>query len=271
VPEDLYDESAEPGADRSRSPGPEPVVLRRRFGRVYSADGFAGPTRRYVLGVVLLVTLASLPTLAAITAGSEILNEDREALTAPFLPEPIEGPVVVPPPVVLPPGVSPGAPSAGGAPSGTSGSVRGRAGRVRTRPAPREREDWRPRPADDRLGGGADHRPGGGDGRPAGRPESTQPERPSPRPTKPAPGPTPRPTKPAPQKPGPNPPGGGTPPTAEPGGPRPGGCPMRRPRGGPCFGGGWRPLGRSHHTKPARWSDGGSRRCPSRSWRVTHK
>ena len=47
---------------------PPVKVLRKRVNGVYRADGFSGPTRRYVLVVALLVGLASLPTLAAITA-----------------------------------------------------------------------------------------------------------------------------------------------------------------------------------------------------------
>ena len=47
-------------------------VMRKRLNGAYRADsGFSGPTRRYVLIVALLVGLASLPTLAAITAGSQ--------------------------------------------------------------------------------------------------------------------------------------------------------------------------------------------------------
>ncbi|MEU4420657.1 hypothetical protein AB0F81_08530 [Actinoplanes sp. NPDC024001] len=71
-------------------------VLRKRLNGVYREDlGFSGPTRRYVLMVVLLVGLASVPTLAVITAGSnEISGGDRPgALDAPFLPPPVAGPV----------------------------------------------------------------------------------------------------------------------------------------------------------------------------------
>ncbi|GIF08065.1 hypothetical protein [Actinoplanes siamensis] len=66
-------------------------VLRKRFNGVYREDhGFSGPTRRYLLMVAMLVGLASLPTLAVITAGtSEIAgNRHDRALDAPFRPPP---------------------------------------------------------------------------------------------------------------------------------------------------------------------------------------
>ncbi|GIE91726.1 hypothetical protein SAMN06264365_12354 [Actinoplanes regularis] len=71
-------------------------VLRKRFNGVYREDhGLSGPTRRYLLMVVMLVALASLPTLAVITAGtSEIADNGRNrALDEPFLPTPMAGPV----------------------------------------------------------------------------------------------------------------------------------------------------------------------------------
>src|SRR4029453_1273702 len=65
---------------------PPVKVLRKRLNGVYRADGFSGPTRRYVLMVALLVGLASLPTLAAITAGTNELDRDTTgAMDAPFL------------------------------------------------------------------------------------------------------------------------------------------------------------------------------------------
>ncbi len=71
-------------------------VMRRRLGGVYRADSISGPTRRYILVVGLLVVLASLPTLAAITAGPDMLNTEAENAAPPFLPQPSSGPVVVP-------------------------------------------------------------------------------------------------------------------------------------------------------------------------------
>ncbi|MEU8612674.1 hypothetical protein AB0C29_32255, partial [Actinoplanes sp. NPDC048791] len=69
-------------------------VMRKRLNGVYSAEGFSGPTRRYVLIVAMLVGLASLPTLAAITAGSRELDDDRTgAMDVPFIPPASTGPV----------------------------------------------------------------------------------------------------------------------------------------------------------------------------------
>ncbi|GGN80927.1 hypothetical protein GCM10010112_56900 [Actinoplanes lobatus] len=79
-------------------------VLRKRLNGVYREDlGFSGPTRRYLLMVALLVGLASLPTLAVLTAGrSEITGTNRPgAMDVPFLPPPASGPVrPFPPPSV---------------------------------------------------------------------------------------------------------------------------------------------------------------------------
>ena len=70
-------------------------VMRKRLNGVYRADsGFSGPTRRYVLIVALLVGLASIPTLAAITAGSnELSNGKTDTMDVPFLPPASPGPV----------------------------------------------------------------------------------------------------------------------------------------------------------------------------------
>jgi hypothetical protein len=96
---------------------PPVKVLRKRVNGVYRADGLSGPTRRYVLVVALLVGLASLPTLAAITAGTNELDRDTTgAMDVPFLPPPSSGPVV------------PVRPS----PSPSSGVVHGQAGERRT-------------------------------------------------------------------------------------------------------------------------------------------
>src|SRR3954470_14810217 len=69
--------------------------MRKRLNGVYRADtGFSGPTRRYVLIVAMLVGLASVPTLAAITAGSNELSGGRtHTLDVPFLPPTSSGPV----------------------------------------------------------------------------------------------------------------------------------------------------------------------------------
>jgi hypothetical protein len=86
-------------------------VLRKRLDGVYRAEGFSGPTRRYVLIVALLVGLASLPTLAAITAGSNELDEGTTgAMDVPFLPPASSGPVLpaIPVPVLPAPSTRPG-------------------------------------------------------------------------------------------------------------------------------------------------------------------
>src|SRR5690348_2332788 len=69
--------------------------MRKRLNGVYRADsGFSGPTRRYVLIVALLVGLASVPTLAAITAGSsELADGGTDTMDIPFLPPASPGPV----------------------------------------------------------------------------------------------------------------------------------------------------------------------------------
>ena len=96
---------------------PPVKVLRKRLNGVYRADGFSGPTRRYVLVVALLVGLASLPTLAAITAGTNELDRGNTgAMDVPFLPPPSSGPVL------------PARPS----PSPSSGVVHGQAAKRRT-------------------------------------------------------------------------------------------------------------------------------------------
>src|ERR1700754_2986824 len=70
-------------------------VMRKRLNGVYRADtGFSGPTRRYVMIVALLVGLASVPTLAAITAGSNELADGRtDTMDIPFLPPVSSGPI----------------------------------------------------------------------------------------------------------------------------------------------------------------------------------
>lgn len=96
---------------------PPVKVLRKRLNGVYRADGFSGPTRRYVLVVALLVGLASLPTLAAITAGTHELDRGTTgAMDVPFLPPASSGPVV------------PARP----APAPSAGVVHGQAGKRRT-------------------------------------------------------------------------------------------------------------------------------------------
>ena len=74
---------------------PPPKIMRKRLNGVYRADsGFHGPTRRYVLIVALLVGLASVPTLAAITAGSsELAGGKTDTMDIPLLPPASPGPI----------------------------------------------------------------------------------------------------------------------------------------------------------------------------------
>ena len=92
-------------------------VMRKRLNGVYSADGLRGPTRRYVLIVALLVGLASVPTLAAITA--EPLEDGKTGgMDAPLLPPVSLGPVRTPLPSVEPSASS----GSGSAPSSSAGT-----------------------------------------------------------------------------------------------------------------------------------------------------
>ena len=79
---------------------PPMKVLRKRLNGVYSADGLGGTTRRYVVIVALLVGLASVPTLAAITA-APLEDGTTGAMDVPLLPPVSNGPVPAGP--VLPP------------------------------------------------------------------------------------------------------------------------------------------------------------------------
>ncbi|GIM97217.1 hypothetical protein [Paractinoplanes toevensis] len=102
-------------------------VMRKRLNGVYRADaGFSGPTRRYVLLVALLVGLASVPTLAAITAGSNELADGRtDTMDVPVLPPALPGPVL-PPEANLPQSGLP--PSTQGGSEGADAAIR--AGRL---------------------------------------------------------------------------------------------------------------------------------------------
>jgi hypothetical protein len=66
----------------------------------------SGPAHRWTLTVMLLVSLASLPTLAAISAGSVTLGQGTDPdSTTPFIAQPSGVPVVIvpQPPTLLPP------------------------------------------------------------------------------------------------------------------------------------------------------------------------
>src|SRR3954468_5686957 len=117
-------------------------VMRKRLNGVYRADsGFSGPTRRYVLIVAMLVGLASLPTLAAITAGSnELADGKTDTMDIPVLPPASPGPVIGSPPVDgerpasgLPPSAQGGSDGAQGA--GRTGRLMGGGGTRGSRPS----------------------------------------------------------------------------------------------------------------------------------------
>jgi hypothetical protein len=114
-------------------------VMRKRLDGVYSAEGLSGTTRRYIMIVAMLVGLASLPTLAAITAGSNELEDGRTgAMDTPFIPPASAGPVRVMPSASVTTGsggpIRSGPDSAGASALGGSGIVRGQAQQGRTKP-----------------------------------------------------------------------------------------------------------------------------------------
>ncbi|MEV4496057.1 hypothetical protein AB0J84_10150 [Micromonospora arborensis] len=87
----------------------------RRVVGVHRAPGAGGPSRGYLLTVALLAGTASMPVLAAISAGSA--TPGSTALpdsSTPFIPTPSIGPVVIPLPVTSQPAPPPpGTPSVG--------------------------------------------------------------------------------------------------------------------------------------------------------------
>lgn len=79
----------------------------RRVAGIHRAEGLAGTPRRYVVIVAFLVAMASLPTLAAISAGSATLADDDAGRTTPFIAQQAEVPVVIVPVTQLPIGPQP--------------------------------------------------------------------------------------------------------------------------------------------------------------------
>jgi hypothetical protein len=191
---------------------PPVKVLRKRLNGVYRDDGFSGPTRRYVLIVALLVGLASLPTLAAITAGSNELDGGTTgAMDVPFLPPPSSLPGTPPAPSRSPSASPPaGGPPAGDAPEGPAVGgdvVQGHAGERASKPGPSEPDSNAGRQESDdasydpaksppdsssRPATGDHSTPPGSDppARPAGPGGSGRPEHPGSSPSRPT-GPTP--------------------------------------------------------------------------------
>ncbi|BFU48106.1 hypothetical protein [Krasilnikovia sp. MM14-A1004] len=212
---------------------PPMKVLRKRLNGVYRADGLTAPTRRYVLIVALLVGLASLPVLAAITAGRDSIGRGRTgAMDVPLLPPASSGPVRPVPggvPQATPPassGAQPGettpTPDATSEPSGSEGAGRetdiNRYGHSTAPGTPSKG----PKSGGSHSPGGGPHGSPTGGGKPSGSPSGNKPPSPSPG-----------------GKPGGNPGGlpgvgrpGGTPGGGQPGGAPGGGQPGGTPGGG---------------------------------------
>lgn len=70
----------------------------------HRVGGLSGPTRRYAVIVIMLVTMSSLPIIAILGTGvGRVEDADDPGGTTPFIAQPSAGPVVVlPPPTALP-------------------------------------------------------------------------------------------------------------------------------------------------------------------------
>lgn len=79
----------------------------RRVEGVHRVEGLAGTPGRYAAIVAFLVSMASLPTLFAISAGSATLAEDDAGRTTPFIAQRAEVPVVIVPVFPAPVGPRP--------------------------------------------------------------------------------------------------------------------------------------------------------------------
>ena len=106
---------------------------------MHRAQGLAGPTRRYAIIVILLVALASIPTLAAISAGAATLGASTATeRTQPFLIQPPRAPIVIVPPAPATPPLGAARPAdVAHRPSVTVRAVRIES--VRRQPGPRKR------------------------------------------------------------------------------------------------------------------------------------
>ncbi|MFI6821206.1 hypothetical protein ACIBJE_09645 [Micromonospora sp. NPDC050187] len=93
------------GEVHGRAPGS--VSGYRRVVGAHRAPGFPGPTRGYLFTVALLAGTASMPILAAISAGSATVGgTSLPNADTPFLPTPSRGPVVIGPPRPASPAVA---------------------------------------------------------------------------------------------------------------------------------------------------------------------
>ncbi|MGW5671800.1 hypothetical protein ACWEVO_28265, partial [Micromonospora sp. NPDC003776] len=126
-----------------------PGAAYRRVIGAHRAAGAGGPSRGYLFTVALLAGTASMPILAAISAGSATVGNSALPDTGtPFIPTPSVGPVVVP----LPSGSQPAVrPTRTPATNPTATSLPAAAPLVPAAPALPDDSDlasgWRPRPA----------------------------------------------------------------------------------------------------------------------------
>jgi hypothetical protein len=133
----------------------------RRVPGVHRAAGLAGPGRRYAVIVLLLAGLTSLPTLAAISAGSATIGDVSAGAggTTPFMAQPTEPPAVIVPPLKPPVGEAPLIPPRGQRADGSQHH----AAPAATRPAPPV-ADLPPRRVTESGSAGEDGRGSGGSG-----------------------------------------------------------------------------------------------------------
>ncbi|WP_438361889.1 hypothetical protein, partial [Micromonospora sicca] len=85
-----------------------PAAGYRRVVGTHRATGLGGPSRGYLFTVALLAGTASMPILAAISAGSATVGSTAlPDNSTPFIPTPSVGPVVIPLPGTSQPAVAP--------------------------------------------------------------------------------------------------------------------------------------------------------------------
>ncbi|MFU8872380.1 hypothetical protein [Micromonospora sp. SL4-19] len=97
----------------------------RRLIGAHRASGLGGPSRGYLFTVALLAGTASMPILAAISAGSATVGNSAlpDGSSTPFIPTPSVGPVVIQLPVGTQPPVLPSRAPATGVPRPVSALV----------------------------------------------------------------------------------------------------------------------------------------------------
>lgn len=99
-----------PGTPLLGRHGAAPGAAYRRVVGAHRSSGLGGPSRGYLFTVALLAGTASMPILAAISAGSATVGSTAlPDNSTPFIPTPSVGPVVVPLPSASQPAVAPAA------------------------------------------------------------------------------------------------------------------------------------------------------------------